>query len=96
MPHTYTTELDIERYLIEEIYNCRSFYYIDMIIEKMIDDSDMANIAPLLTEMQQLKTLDEIHLLAAEALGMDEKAAEIRAFIASKNNTHSYIKHLLT
>jgi hypothetical protein len=71
--------------LLRSIHQCKSFYTIEYTLEtNLTDDSLSAEQRAVLVSLQGLRTLDEIHLLTAEKLGLHEEAAAIKAFIEKK------------
>lgn len=69
--------------LLKEIFECRSLLCIEMLIENALPSAAGAN-KVLLESMANARRLDDIRVLAADALGMEKEAADIRAFLAKK------------
>ena len=80
--------------LFQELYECRSFHYIEILLERALPTATGSDKETLET-MVQAKYLDDVHALAADKLGLHEKAAEIRAFRAKKAGASKVIPDYL-
>ena len=69
--------------LLKKIFESGSGLYIELLIEEALPNATGAD-KELLETMANTRGLDNIHLLAADALGLHKEAAEIRAFLAKK------------
>lgn len=69
--------------LFKEIFESRSFLYIEMLLEREIPKASGKDLETL-QAMSRATCLDDIHALAADALGLTQQAADIRAFRARK------------
>lgn len=69
--------------LLKKIFESQSRLYIEMLIEDALPAATGSDKA-LLEGIAQAGGLDNMHLLAADALGLEKEASEIRAFLAKK------------